>query len=171
MELLDLIDSLEELVVQARRLPMGGNLVVDRKRMLDVIDQLRLSVPDDLRRATQILETRDQILEEAQRSAHRIVEEAEAEREELIQQNAIVLEAQERGHAILAEAEQQARQTIADADATAATHLGEAAEAAAKQLDDADRYAREVLRRLQTQMQNYLESVRASIASLDEERS
>ena len=171
MELLDLIDSLEELVVQARRLPMGGNLVVDRKRMLDVVDQLRLSVPDDLRRAAQILETRDQILEEAQRSAHRIVEEAEAEREELIQQNPIVLEAQERGHAILAESEQQARQTIADADATAATHLGEAAEAAAKQLDDADRYAREVLRRLQTQMQSYLESVRASIASLDEERS
>ncbi|MEO9256024.1 MAG: ATPase, partial [Tepidiformaceae bacterium] len=65
MEILDLIDSLEELVIQARRLPVGGNLVVDRKRMLDVIDQMRLSVPADLRQAQQILEMRDEILTEA----------------------------------------------------------------------------------------------------------
>ena len=51
MEILYLIDTLEELVIQSRRLPVGGNLVVDRKRMLDVIDQMRLAVPADLRQA------------------------------------------------------------------------------------------------------------------------
>lgn len=170
MDLLDLIDSLEDLVVQARRLPVGGNLVVDRKRMLDLIDQIRLTVPSDLREANQILESRDQIIEDARRSARQIVEDAEQERERLIDQNAIVLEAQERGHAILTEAEQDARRTVADADASAAAHLSEAADAAARQLRDADDYALEVLRRLQHQMHGYLESVRESITSLEQSR-
>ena len=48
MEILDLIDSLEELVIQARRLPVGGNLVVDRKRMLDVALAAGQATDDDL---------------------------------------------------------------------------------------------------------------------------
>lgn len=170
MELLELIDSLEELVVQARRLPVGGNLVIDRKRALDIVDQLRLAVPGDLRQAAQVLETRDQIVDEGQRKAHQIVENARAERENLIAQNSIVVEAQERAQALLAAAEARARETIAEADATAAAHLSEAAEAATKEMDDADEYSLEVLRRLQGQLNSYLDSIKTSIASLEERR-
>jgi hypothetical protein len=70
VEILELIDALEELVIQSRRLPVGGNLVVDRKRMLDVIDQMRLAVPADIRQASQVLETRDQVIAEARQAAH-----------------------------------------------------------------------------------------------------
>ncbi len=171
MELPELIDSLEDLVVQARRLPVGGNLVVDRKRMLDLIDQFRLAVPEDLQQAQQMLEAREQIIQEARDTAKQIVEQAETERERLLEQNAIVVDARERGHAILADAEQRAQQTIAEADSTAAAHLSEAADAAKQQMDDADQYALEVLRRLQSQMQSYLESVRTSINSLEQDRS
>lgn len=170
MELLELIDSLEELVVQARRLPVGGNLVVDRKRALDIVDQLRLAVPGDLRQAAQVLETRDQIVEEGQRKSHQIVENARAERENLIAQNSIVVEAQERAQALLAAAEARARETVAEADATAAAHLSEAAEAATKEMDDADEYSLEVLRRLQGQLNSYLDSIKTSISSLEERR-
>lgn len=170
MELLELIDSLEELVVQARRLPVGGNLVIDRKRALDIVDQLRLAVPGDLRQAAQVLETRDQLVEEGQRKAHQIVENARAERENLIAQNSIVVEAQERAQALLAAAEARARETVAEADATAAAHLSEAAEAATKEMDDADEYSLEVLRRLQAQLNSYLDSIKTSISSLEERR-
>lgn len=170
MEILDLIDSLEELVIQARRLPVGGNLVVDRKRMLDVIDQMRLAVPADLRQATQVLETRDQIVAEAHDKAQNMIQRAEQERARKLDESSIVREAQERSHAMLMDAEARARQAIADADTTAAAHLSEAAEAASKQLDDADQYALEVLRRLENQMQAFLESVRMSINSLQEKR-
>lgn len=170
MEILDLIDSLEELVIQARRLPVGGNLVVDRKRMLDVIDQMRLSVPADLLQARQILETRDQILGDAHGAAQETVQRAELERSRRIDETSIVREAQERSQAMLIEAESRARQAIAEADATAAAHLSEAAEAASKQLDDADQYALEVLRRLENQLQAFLESIRMSINSLQERR-
>lgn len=170
MEILDLIDSLEELVIQARRLPVGGNLVVDRKRMLDVIDQMRLAVPTDLRQAQQVLEMRDQILTDAHNGAQQTLDRAQQERARQLEENSIVLEAQERSHAMLMEAESRARQTIADADATAAAHLSEAAEAATRQLDDADQYALEVLRRLENQLQAFLDSIRMSIGSLQEKR-
>ena len=170
MEILDLVDSLEELVIQARRLPVGGNLVVDRKRMLDVIDQMRLSIPADLLQARQILETRDQILGDAHAAAQATVDHAELERSRRIDETSIVREAQERSQSMLIEAESRARQAIAEADATAAAHLSEAAEAASKQLDDADQYALEVLRRLENQLQAFLESIRMSITSLQERR-
>lgn len=170
MEILDLIDSLEELVVQARRLPVGGNLVVDRKRVLDVIDQLRLAVPADLRQAAQVLETRDRVIQEAHESSRTIVQRAEEERARRIDETSYMREAQERSHAMLREAEARARETIGEADATAAEHLSEAAEAATKQLDDADQYALEVLRRLENQLQAFLESIRSSMASLQERR-
>jgi vacuolar-type H+-ATPase subunit H len=170
LEILDLIDSLEELVIQARRLPVGGNLVVDRKRMLDVIDQMRLAVPTDLRQAAQVLETKDQIVAEAREEAQALMQRTEAERARRIDESSVVREAQERSHAMLMDAEARAREVIAEADSTAAAHLSEAAEAATKQLDDADQYALEVLRRLENQLQAFLESIRMSIGSLQEKR-
>lgn len=170
MEIQELIDALEELVIQARRLPVGGNLVVDRKRVLDVIDQLRLAVPNDVREASRILEMRDQILADAHAASQETFERAEAERMRLVDDAAIVHEAQDRSQLMLMDAEARARQTIADADATAAQHLSEAAEAAAKQLDDADEYALAILQRLENQLQSFLDSVRTSMSSLTEKR-
>jgi len=170
LEILDLIDGLEELVIQARRLPVGGNLVVDRKRMLDLIDQMRLAVPTDIRQAQQVLETRDQITNDAHNIAKRTLEDAQAERTRLVEQSAIVREAQERGQQMLMDAESRARQAVAEADATAAAHLSEAAEAASKQLDDADAYALEVLGRLESQLQAFLDSIGKSLSSLQERR-
>ncbi|MCS7294822.1 MAG: hypothetical protein RMK15_05770 [Chloroflexota bacterium] len=170
MEIFDLIDALEELVVQARRLPVGGNLVVDRKRMLDIIDQLRLAIPADLRQAAQIIEGRDQIIQDARETARRIIDEAYRERERILAESDIMREAEARSQQMLLDAEQRARQTIAEADALAAAHLSEAAEAATKQLDDADQYALEVLRRLEHQLQAFLDAIRTSIMNLQERR-
>lgn len=170
LEILELIDALEDLIVQSRRLPVGGNLVVDRKRMLDVIDQMRLAVPADLRQAKQVLETRDQVIATAHDEARRALDRAEAERARMLAESAIVREAYERSQQMLMDAEAQSRQVVAEADATAAAHMSEAAEAASKQLDDADQYALEVLSRLEHQMTAFLESIRTSIASLQQKR-
>jgi cell division septum initiation protein DivIVA len=169
VEILDLIDSLEDVVVQARRLP-GGNLVVDRKRLLDVIDQMRLGVPSDLRQAVQILENQQQIVEEAHSENQRLAKHASAERARILDENSIMREARERSQAMLREAEHRAKETVAEADATAAAHLSEAAEAAGKELDDADQYALEVLGRLESQLQTFLDSVRVSLSSLRQRR-
>ncbi len=170
MEILGLVDALEELVVQARRLPVGGNLVVDRKRVLDVIDQMRLAVPGDVREAVQVLETRDQILSEAREHARALIDQAEAERARRLNDSEIVAEAQERSQAMLRDAEARARDIISDAESTAARHLTEAAEASRRQMEDADQYALEILRRLEQQLQTFLESIRQSIDAVQERR-
>jgi hypothetical protein len=170
VEILNLIDSLEELVVQARRLPVGGNLVVDRKRMLDIIDQMRLNVPADLRQATEILETRDNIVLEARQTAHQLRQQTEQERARRLDENVLVREARERAQTLMIDAENRAREAIAEADGMAAAHLSEAAEAAARQLDDVDQYALEVLRKIELQLQAFLAAVEASIANLEERR-
>ena len=51
---------------------MGGNLVIDRKRLLDVVDQLRLAIPADIRQATQVLERQTQITQESKEQAARV---------------------------------------------------------------------------------------------------
>ncbi len=170
MEILDLINSLEELVVQARRLPVGGNLVVDRKRMLDIIDQLRLAIPADLREAAQIIEMRDQVIGQAHEQAQRVARATEEERSRRLNEAAILREAQDRSLSMLRDAEERARDVIAQADATAAAHLSEAAEASTRQMEDADSYAIDVLRRLDHQLSAFLESIRTSVGSLQEKR-
>jgi regulator of protease activity HflC (stomatin/prohibitin superfamily) len=86
------------------------------------------------------------------------VERAEEERARLIEENSVVRAAHERSQALIMDAETRARQMLAEADSTVAAHLSEAAEAASKQLDDADQYALEVLRRLENQLQAFLEA-------------
>ena len=170
MEILDLIDSLESLVVHARRLPVGSNLVIDRRGILDLIDQLRLAVPADVRQAAQILEQREHVLLDAQQRAQVVVEDAQKTREQLLNETTMLTEAQERSQAIIIDAEARARQTVAEADATAAAHLSEAAEAATNQLGDADRYALSVIERLQGDVRAILESLERSGESLQQDR-
>ncbi len=170
MEILDLIDELEEIVIQARRLPVGGNLVVDRKRVLDVIDQMRLALPADVLEAKRVLETREELVAEADARARQMIEHADAERARRLDEDSILREARSRSQTMLHESETQARQTLDDADSAAAAHLSEAAEAATRQLDDADEYSVEVLRRLDSQLQAFLDSIRANINSLKQRR-
>jgi len=170
VEILDLIDSLEELAVQSRRLPVGGNLVIDRKRILDLIDQLRLAIPPDIRQATQILEAREEIIRDAHGRSREVIEDAERERARKLDESDILRVAQDRSQKMLVDAEQRAQQMVSEAEATANQHLSLADEAATKQLEDADRYALEVLTRLDAQLKAFLESIRTSIESLQERR-
>ncbi len=170
MEFLELVASLESLVVQARRLPVGGNLVIERRAILDLVDQLRLAVPDNIRQAAQVLEQREQLLRDAKKHGQAVIEEAERQRVQLVSETSVVLEAQKRSQEIIMDAEARARQTVADADATAAAHLSEAAQAAASQLQDADRYAVSVIERLQEDIRGVLEALEKSSESLRESR-
>jgi cell division septum initiation protein DivIVA len=170
MEILEIITALEELTIQSRRLPVGGNLVIDRKRILDLIDQLRLAIPADIRQATQLLEARDEIVADAHEQSRVVIEDAHKERDNQLDQATIVKETQERSQKMLVETEQRAQQTITEAELTANAHLEQAAHAADQQLQDADRYALEVLTRLDAQLKAFLESIRVSIESLHERR-
>ena len=59
MEILELVDKLEAMANQAKKIPMAGRAMVDAEAMLDLIDQIKLSMPRNLQDAQEVLPTLD----------------------------------------------------------------------------------------------------------------
>jgi hypothetical protein len=96
MDILHLVDRLEELLNQSRPLPFTHNVMVDEDRMLDIIDQMRVAIPDEVKKAQQLLSQRDRILAQAQEEANRTLAIAREKSEQLLERDAIVQAAQAR---------------------------------------------------------------------------
>ena len=62
MDILQLIDRLEELFNESKNVPFTKNVMVDEDRMLDIIDQMRIAIPEEVKKAQQLLGQRDRIL-------------------------------------------------------------------------------------------------------------
>jgi len=72
MDILELIDHLEDLFNESHSVPFTHSVIVDEDRMLDIIDQMRVSIPDEIKKAEQIINQKDRILAQAQEEAGRI---------------------------------------------------------------------------------------------------
>src|SRR6266508_136819 len=68
-----LVERLETLVVNARKLPMTNNVVLDQAALLDLIDQLRVAIPEEVRQARRINQESDRVLTHAREEAERII--------------------------------------------------------------------------------------------------
>ena len=66
MDILHLVDRLEEIFNAGRPIPLTHKLAVDEDRVLEIIDQMRVSIPDEVKKAQQILNQRDRMLAQAQ---------------------------------------------------------------------------------------------------------
>lgn len=157
---------MEEEVSAARRMPIGGGVVVDRRRMLEIIEQLRHAIPANIRQARSIIERGDQAVAEADAAAARIIADAEREADERVAQAAITRAAQERAHQLEMETSERARRMLAAAQADAERQLAEASERARAQEDEADRYALAVLTGLEQRITAYLGSIREAKGQL-----
>jgi len=116
MDLVYLLDRLEDVLTSARRVPLSSQVMVDAQECLDVVDQLRLTLPDELKLARQVISERDQIIAEADARARQVVERAESHAAERLEQHAVVLEAEQRADALLDRAERQAQEIQRQAD-------------------------------------------------------
>jgi vacuolar-type H+-ATPase subunit H len=116
MDILHLVDRLEELFNESRALPFTRNVVVDEDKMLDIIDQLRVTIPDEVKKAQQLLAQKDRIMAQAQEEASRIVTLAKEKAEQIVEREAIVKSAQTRANQIVNQARDDANVTRRDAD-------------------------------------------------------
>ena len=66
MDILHLVDRLEELFNESRPLPMMRKVVVDEDKMLSIIDQMRVSIPEEIKKAQQLLSQRDRLIAQGQ---------------------------------------------------------------------------------------------------------
>jgi len=167
MDLLHLVDRLEELVASAQKMPIGNRAIVDRRRMLDLIDQMRIAVPREVREAQDIVAERDGIRREAEEEGRIIVAQAEERAAELIEEHAITEGAKQRAEEIAVEAERRLEQQIDAANRDMQARIQESRRVAQEQMAAADEYARELLIRLERQLQAFQNSVRAGVEQLE----
>jgi hypothetical protein len=116
MDIIHLIDRLEELFNESRTFPFTRSVIVDEDRMLDLIDQMRVAIPEEVKKAQQLLAQRDRIMAQAQEEANRVVALAKDKVEQLVDREAIVQSAQTRADQIIAQARGDGELTRRDAD-------------------------------------------------------
>ena len=116
MDILQLIDRLEELFNESKSIPLTRNVMVDEDRMLDIIDQMRIAIPEEVKKAQQLLGQRDRVLAQAQEEANRTLEIARQKSDQLVAKDMVAQEASRRAELILAQARVDAENIRVDAD-------------------------------------------------------
>jgi hypothetical protein len=116
MDILQLIDRLEELFNESKSIPLTRNVMVDEDRMLDIIDQMRIAIPEEVKKAQQLLGQRDRVLAQAQEEANRTLEIARQKADQLASKEIVMQEAQRRADQILTQARADAENVRSDAD-------------------------------------------------------
>jgi len=148
MDILQLIDRLEELFNDGKPIPFTHSVSVDEDRMLDIIDQMRIAIPEEVKKAQQLLAQRDRVMAQAQEEANRTLDLAREKADGLVRKDGIVQEAERRAEQILGQAR---------ADAEATRH-------------EADDYVIDTLGRLQDELNRSINQVNNGIRALEEER-
>ena len=116
MDILQLIDRLEELFNAAKAVPFTHNVVVDEDRMLELIDQMRIAIPEEVKKAQQVMAQRDRVMAQAQEEANRTLQLSRDKADQLVQKDMIMQEAQRRADQIVSQARAEAESTRVDAD-------------------------------------------------------
>lgn len=116
MDILHLVDRLEELFNNSKPIPLSRNVVVDENAFMDIIDQMRISIPEEIKKAQQIISQKDRILAQAQEEANRTVSIAREKSERMVEKSDIYLSAQTKAEDITRQAQLDAEQAQHDAD-------------------------------------------------------
>jgi cell division septum initiation protein DivIVA len=116
MDILHLVDRLEEVFNDGRPLPLTRKLLVDEDRVLELIDQMRVSIPDEVKKAQQIINQRDKILAQANEESERTVLLAKEKGDQLIERDVLTENAKLRATEIVRAAQAEAEAIRADAD-------------------------------------------------------
>ncbi len=167
MDILHLIDRLEEMVGEARRLPVGGGAVMSRQRLIDLIDRMRVAVPREVYDAREMLEKKDELLREAQEEAKVLLAEARAKLDERINKTSVVKASEERSKEIVTKAQERAQELLRGAEEQARGRLDDAQVSARAQMREADVYALQTLKKLEQELDGFLNTVRRGIDTLE----
>ncbi len=111
-----LIDRLERLLNESWRMPLSTYLVINEDDFLDVIDQMRTAIPQEIRDSQKIQRERDRIVAQAEEEAERIVHLAQDESARLVEGHELVRAAEQRANTITERAQREAEVLKAEAD-------------------------------------------------------
>jgi len=143
-----LVDRLEELFHESSNLPLTKKKMVDEQAFLDIIDQMRIAIPEEVKKAQQLLGQRDRVLAQAQEEANRTIELARQKADQMVSKEIVAVEGQRRSDMLLVQARSEAENIRADADD----------------------YVMDSLTQLQTELERILNQVHNGVSTLQEEQ-
>ena len=110
MEIFTLLETLEDIMEKSRNVPFSTKCVVDRDEILEIVKEIRLKLPDEIKLAKWIKEERQRILVEAQNEANDIIKEAENRIISMIDEHEITRKAYEKKVEIIETANEMSRE-------------------------------------------------------------
>ena len=110
MEIFTLLESIEDILEKSKGVPFSNKVLVDKEEILEIIGELRLKLPEELKQAKWIKEERQRILVEAQKEADDIVKEAENRIISMIDEHEITKKAYEKKAEIIETANEMSRE-------------------------------------------------------------
>ena len=110
MDVLVLIDKLDDLVHHAKKSPFGDDVRVNREEIYDLLDQMRATLPGEIKQARWIVKERKEMLAEAQREAERIVSDAKIKQKELVSEQEVTRQAERAAEEIIQDARDRERE-------------------------------------------------------------
>ena len=123
--LLDYLDDIEEVLETSKKIPFGNKISVEKERILDIINDIRLNLPDDIRLAQRIMGDHDRIVADAQRKAQDILDQAESEAKLRASNHEIFRRASDQAAEIMEAAKKESRDLKMNATDYADERLGE----------------------------------------------
>ena len=146
MDIQFLVERLEALVVNARKVPMTSQVMIEQATILDLIDQLRVAIPEEVRQARRVNQESDRVLAKAREEAEQIIGAAQEQAALLLQDQSILREAETKAQEIVDRAESKSDETMRGAD----------------------QYAADVLVRLESDLVKTLSIIKKSLEMLEE---
>ncbi|NLK87018.1 MAG: ATPase [Clostridiaceae bacterium] len=110
MEILSILETLEDLVEKSVSVPFSGKCLVDKEEILEIVKELRLKLPDDIKQAKWVKEERQRILMDAQKEAANMLKDAESKIASMVDEHEITQKAYEQANEIVAAAQKNARE-------------------------------------------------------------
>lgn len=108
MDGLELLEELEDIIAKGASVPFSGRCILERDELMDVLQELKLKLPDDLKQAKWIKEERQRILQEARVEADEIIKAANEKGISMINEHEITQQAMEQARLIIENANAEA---------------------------------------------------------------
>jgi cell division septum initiation protein DivIVA len=156
MDILYLVDRLENLIAGSKKMPLVNQVMIKESDILNIIDQMRTSIPEEIKQARRIIQEKERILAQAQADASNLLARAREETERVMNREGLLRAAEERSQELVRQAAEHSQELVRQA------------EQQSEQLKiDADAYAMETLRNLREHLLSVETDVSRTILSIE----
>ena len=156
MDILYLVDRLENLIASSRRMPLVNQVMIKEIDILNIIDQMRTSIPDEIKQARRIIQEKERILAQAQADASSLLARAREETERAMNREGLLRTAEARSQELVRQAEERSQTMVRQAE-----ERGEQLKV------DADTYVAETLSNLKDHLAGIEMDVSRTILSIE----